>query len=310
MSRDVQDVDLVTITFEGDIRLTVLQILSVDRLLDHPSIGRYIVVLNGQDNARLEAFLKTSTESRISPGLAAKIDYVNASTLLPGHDPRGWRGQQLLKLVVAKYLAARYYLVLDAKNHFVHRTLVRDFFTETAIKTFRRAAPRKYDSHIRKSFAAFAAEDRVGEYTDSAMPTVTPYLMDAGLVRGMMSELESKHAGRAFEDLFETELSGTTEFFLYGAYLVATGQESLYEDSAQMVVTLYTKWPREHEDVMRLVNSAISNNVAMFGLHRRRLRKLNDEQRDSIVKLWHAELLAADENPAWFMEINDPMSTL
>ncbi len=125
MPRDSQDVDLVTITFEGDIRLTVLQILSVDRLLDHSNIGRYIVVLNGQDNARLEGFLKTSTESRIAPGLAAKIDYVNASTLLPGHDPLGWRGQQLLKLVVANHLAARYYLVLHAKNHFVHRTLVR-----------------------------------------------------------------------------------------------------------------------------------------------------------------------------------------
>ena len=299
----------MTITFEADIRLTVLQILSVDRLLDHSSIGRYIVVLNGQNNAQLEAFLKSNTESRIAPGLAAKIDYVKAPTLLPGHNPRGWRGQQLLKLVVANHLAARYYLVLDAKNHFVHRTLVRDFFTETAIKTFRRAAPQSYYSHIKKSFAAFAAEDRTGEYMDSAMPTVTPYLMDAGLVRGLMSELESKYAGRAFEDLFEKELSGTTEFFLYCAYLVATGQESLYEDSDPMVVTLYTKYPRDHKDVMRLVDSAISNKVAMFGLHRRRLPQLNDEQRDNIVKLWNTELLAADENPAWFMEIDHPMST-
>ena len=57
--------------------------------------------------------------------------------------------------------------------------------------------------------------------------------------------------GRALEDLFEKELSGTTEFFLYCAYLVTTGQESLYEDSAQMAATLFTKWPREHKDVMR-----------------------------------------------------------
>jgi len=308
MSRDGQDVDLATITFEADIRLTVLQILSVDRLLDHSSIGRYIVVLNGQNNARLEAFLKTNTESRIAPGLAAKIDYVQAPTLLTGHNPSGWRGQQLLKLVMANHLAARFYLVLDAKNHFVHRTLVRDFFTETAIKTVRRAAPQKYDSHIKKSFAAFGVEDHAGEYMDSAMPTVTPYLMDAGLVRALMSELESKYAGRAFEDLFEKELSGTTEFFLYCAYLVATGQESLYEDSAPMVVTLYTKYPRDHKDVMRLIDSAISNKVAMFGLHRRRLSQLNDEQRDNIVRLWNTELLATDEDPVWFMEVDDPMS--
>lgn len=308
MPGDHQDVDLVTVTFEADIRLTVLQILSVDRLLDHSNIGRYIVVLNGQNNARLEAFLKANTESRIAAGLAAKIDYVEAATLLPGHNPRGWRGQQLLKLVVANHLAARYYLVLDAKNHFVHRTLVRDFFTEKAIRTVRRAAPRRYYSHIKKSFGAFALEERAGEFANSAMPTITPYLMDAGIVRGLMSELESRNAGRSFEDLFEKELSGTTEFFLYCAYLVAIGQESLYEDSAPMAVTLFTKWPRDHKEVMRLVDSVIANNLPMFGLHRRRLSKLNDEQRDNIVRLWNAELLAADEDPAWFMEIDDPMS--
>lgn len=299
----------MTITFEGDIRLTVLQILSVDRLLDHSSIDRYIVVLNGQNNAQLEAFLRTNTESRIAPGLAAKIDYVKAPTLLPGHNPRGWRGQQLLKLVVANHLTARYYLVLDAKNHFVHRTLVRDFFTETAIKTFRRPARKIQRRWMRSSFSAFGAKDRADEFVASTMPTTTPYLMDAGLVRDMMSDLESRHAGRAFEDLFENELSETTEFFLYCAYLVTTGRESLYEHSARMVATLFTKAPRKHEDVILLVNSAISDKVAMFGLHRRRLPLLNDEQRDNIVKLWNTELLAADENPAWFMEIDHPMST-
>lgn len=299
----------MTITFEGDIRLTVLQILSVDRLLDHSSIDRYIVVLNGQDNAELEVFLRANTESRIAPGLAEKIDYVKAPTLLPNHDPRGWRGQQLLKLVVANHLAARYYLVLDAKNHFVHRTLVRDFFTETAIKTFRRPLPKLQRRWMKDSLSAFGAKDRASELVEAAMPTTTPYLMDAGLVRDMMSDLESRHAGRAFEDLFENELSKTTEFFLYCAYLVTTGRESLYEHSARMVATLFTKSPRKHQDVMLLIDSAISNKVAMFGLHSRRLPQLNDAQRDNIVKLWNTELLAADENPAWFMEIDHPMST-
>ena len=299
----------MTITFEGDIRLTVLQILSVDRLLDHSSIGRYIVVLNGQNDAQLEAFLKTNTESCIAPELAAKIDYVKAPTLLPGHNPGGWRGQQLLKLVVANHLAARYYLVLDAKNHFVHRTLVRDFFTETAIKTFRRPAPKIQRLWMRASFSAFGAEDRAAEFAEFAMPTTTPYLMDAGLVRDMMSDLESRHAGRAFGDLFENELSGTTEFFLYWAYLFATDRESLYEQADKMVATLFTKSPRKCKDFLALIDSARSNKVAMFGLHRRRLPQLNDEQRDNIVKLWNTELLAADENPAWFMEIDHPMST-
>ena len=132
----------MTVTFEGDARLAVLQVLSVDRLLDHENVNRYIIILNGQDNAAVETFLRASVDPEVGAELAAKIEYVPASELLPLNDPQGWRGQQLLKLVVAHYSTARYYLVLDAKNHFIHRTLVSDFFTETAIKTIRRPAPK------------------------------------------------------------------------------------------------------------------------------------------------------------------------
>jgi hypothetical protein len=47
----------------------------------------------------------------------------------------------------------------------------------------------------------------------------------------------------------------------------------------------------------------------MFGLHRRRLPRLSDEQRDSIVALWRTELLAADEEATWFLEAGDPMAS-
>lgn len=303
-----RDVDFVTVTFEGDARLAVLQVLSVDRLLDHENVSRYIIILNGQDNAAVETFLRASVEPKISPELAAKIEYVPASELLPCNDPQGWRGQQLLKLVVANYSTARYYLVLDAKNHFIHRTLVSDFFTETAIKTVRRPAPKVQRDWIKGSFGSFGAADRASELFETAMPTVTPYLMDKDIVREMMSALESKHSGKAFGDLFEAELSTATEFFLYWAYLFATGQEELYEHSDKMAVTLFTKYPRRSSDFLALLDSARADRVAMFGLHRRRLPQLSDVQRTLIFGLWGTELLTADEDAAWFMEYENPIS--
>jgi len=308
MPRDLHDVDLVTITFEGDIRLTALQILSVSRLLDHSNIGRYVVILNGKNNSKLEYFLKKNIEPFISSSLIAKIEYVQAAHLLPHNDPQGWRGQQLLKLVVAKYQTARYYLILDAKNHFIHRTSVADFFTDTAIKTLRREASRIHRTNIKKSFIAFDIKDRAEQLRDSAMPTITPYMMDAGLVRAMMSEIEARYAGKSFEDLFEDELSETTEFFLYWAYLVSTGQDNAYEHAAPMGATLFTKAPRNDANVKALLESAKSNRVATFGLHRRRISQLNEEQRQRVIELWRIELLAAYENPSWFMEIDSPMS--
>ncbi|AXJ09815.1 DUF6492 family protein [Arthrobacter sp. PM3] len=308
MHLEPSDVDLVTVTFEGDARLAVLQIISVDRLLDHENIGRYIVVLNGQDNAAVEAFLRSNVETRISSELAAKIEYVPAIDLLPDNDPQGWHGQQLLKLVVAANLASRYYLVLDAKNHFIHRTLVSDFFTETAIKTIRRPASKAQRALIEASFGLFGAADRASGLSGAAMPTITPYLMDTGTVREMMSDLESRHAGTAFGDILEVELSTATEFYLYWAYLVVTGKEGLYEHSDKMAVTLFTKYPRRSSEFLALLESARADRVAMFGLHRRRLRRLTGAQRDLIVELWGTELLTADEDAEWFMEYENPMS--
>lgn len=302
------DVDLVTVTFEDDARLAVLQVLSVDRLLDHENIGRYVIILNGQDNTAVETFLRANVESRISPELASKIEYVPASDLLPDNDPQGWRGQQILKLVVATYLGAPYYLVLDAKNHFIHRTSVGDFFTETAIKTFRRPAPKVQRALIKESFGLFGAADRAAELFETAMPTITPYLMDTNVVREMMSALESTYSGKPFGNLFEDELSMATEFFLYWAYLLSTDQAGLYEHGDKMAVTVFTKYPRRSSDFLLLLDSARADRVAMFGLHRRRIPQLSDAQRSLIVGLWEAELLAADEDAAWFMEYENPMS--
>ena len=46
----------------------------------------------------------------------------------------------------------------------------------------------------------------------------------------------------------------------------------------------------------------------MFGLHRRRLPQLSDVQRSLIFGLWGTELLTSDEDAAWFMEYENPIS--
>ena len=97
------------------------------------------------------------------------------------------------------------------------------------------------------------------------MPTVTPYLMDTDVVREMMSALESRHSGKAFGDLFEVELCSATEFFLYWAYLFATGREELYEHSDKMAVTLFTKYPRRSSDFLALLDSARADRVRCSG---------------------------------------------
>ena len=96
-------------------------------------------------------------------------------------------------------------------------------------------------------------------------------------------------------------LHKTTEFFLYYAHLVSNGQPYPYADTSPPVTTLYTKWPQEHETVMRLIREARSPYRPVFGLHRLRLPQLNQEQASAITSLWKMELLEDHESAEWFL---------
>jgi hypothetical protein len=287
---------LATVTFEGDLRLTVLQALSIDRLLDLDGVDEFVVVLNGANNIALEAELRRHITGRISEHLQGKLRVIATPDLPRGGDGRGWYGQQTIKLALCDVVESEAYLMLDAKNHFIRPSSIDDFFHEGKPITQLTPTTPNWTKYVRASLLALGVftEDRLSKM----MPTVTPYLMLTDEVTNTVSRLEQRFdlpLDRAFR-----KTGGATEFFLYYAHLVSTYDEIQYANRPSLTRTLFTQWPQDHGKVLDMIADAVEKNVPMFGLHRNRLPQLSRSQMDAIKEMWGRHLLKDWEDADWF----------
>jgi len=112
-----QQYTLVTVAYVDDVGFMHLQARSIARYVPRNLIKQIIVVENAPpalpDGWRHK--LKREYGS-----LADLVKFIPASQLaVMAPDIGGWFTQQVLKLAVADEVATDYYLILDAKNHFV-----------------------------------------------------------------------------------------------------------------------------------------------------------------------------------------------
>lgn len=301
-------VDLVSITWGGDKRLTVLQILSVARLLDHENIHQYVIVLNGGNNDSLKEFIVDAVKRQIPPSLLAKLTFIPAEDIRGEKTSHGWRDQQIIKLLVARHLQSDFYLLLDAKNHFVHPALVTDFFVGDQPRTFMRPTLVEWLQPARASLSAFGVEDETA--VQETPPSVTPYMMITGEVVHMVERLESQY-DTSLADAFKHKLPPeATEFLLYWAHFTSQDNGLFpYTHKPAMSQTLYTVWPQDPARVEKLIAEVHGNTkVPVFGLHRKRLLQLSDDQRKRIEDLWRVNLLSPHESADWFMEFIGPLN--
>ncbi len=283
----------------------VLQILSIDRLLDLGKVNSYVIILNGQDNTALRSFLISQTSYRISQDLSEKMVFVDGADVASNQESDGWRSQQLLKLTIARYLKSEYYLLLDAKNHFIHHSRVEDFFYDGLPITTIGPTNQGWLPYVRNSLNIFGvtSEKAIVE----SPPTVTPYLMVRSYVLGLLTKVEEDF-GTNFSNVFNSKIhEKTTEFFMYYGYIASLGGPYPYANRPSIGRTLYTKWPQDPRRVISTIEEMRSKEALIFGLHRLRLAQLTGQQREAIMSLWAMHLLRAEESSDWFLEDSNMM---
>lgn len=288
---------LATVTFEGDLRLTVLQALSIDRLFNMDDLAEYIVVLNGADNDALRAEFTEHLSGIVSDEFMKRLRMITPKDLPRGGDGSGWHGQQVVKLALADAVKTETYLMLDGKNHFVRPSSIGDFYHDGLPITQVTPTSASWDKYVRASLEAMDAltDERVAQM----MPTTTPYLMIVEEVSKMIARLEAKHSEQLPRAIRKTVWG--TEFFLYYAHMVSSHEIIPYADRPSPTRTLFTAWPQDPGKVMEIINDTTAKDVPMFGLHRKRLPQLNDEQKAAIRELWGRHLLKEWEDADWFM---------
>lgn len=288
---------LATVSFEDDLRLTVLQALSIDRLFRLDGLAEYVVVANGADNTAWESEFRRHLDGRISDEMQSKLRIITPADMPRGGSGLGWYGQQVIKLALADVITTDSYLMLDGKNHFIRPSSISDFFHEGLPITQVTPTSATWDKYVRASLVTMDAltDERVAQM----MPTTTPYLMLTDEVSKTVARVEAKFGKELPDAIYDT--GGATEFFLYYAHLVSAHDTLPYALRPSPTRTLFTSWPQDHAKVLELVDDAASKDVPMFGLHRNRLPQLSPVQREAIKSLWSRHLLRDWEDADWFL---------
>ena len=287
-------ITICTVTFEADFRLTVLQLLSIDRLASLGAIESYILVLNGTDNSQLRLAINDVVNS-LGGALQEKIQILEFDDLVDG--PRvGYYDQQAAKLALANVVETEYYLMLDSKNHFVAPTDFGHFFKGSKPIMHLQAISDYWRPYVDRSAQAldFPKEKSLERVSNS----VTPFLFKVKYVRELTNFLRVKYAEPLTRAL---EKSGGTEFILYSMYLRKIGKEDEYSLSEMPFRTLFTIWPQDPAIVEEYI-SDLGHEIPVFGLHRNRLEQLSGPQKALIAQMWSQHLLRPWEDATWFLE--------
>ena len=289
---------LATVFFEGDLRLTTLQAISIDRLYDLDSLSTYFLVLKGQDNSALRRKIERNLR-HTSRELRDKIVILDREEVVGDTPVVNYYDQQAVKLGLSRLVEDDYYIMLDGKNHFVAPASADTFFVgDKPIGPLSPIADY-WRGYVDRSVAAVDGDTSV-EW-GQMMPSVTPFVFITEQVRALTDHLETKYEGLIPQAM--TRARGT-EFIMYYAFITTQGLLGEYEHREMPNRTLYTQWPQDPEIVKRYIND-VGDTRAMFGLHRNRLPQLDDEQKSLITDLWRKNLLDEWEDPDWFFHFDN-----
>jgi len=292
--------EFVTVFFSDDRILMKLQARSF-RLFVAPEVVSVIHVINNDEESGPARRAFEAEVLHEYGGLATKVVFHPWDAVISSKfKATGWRVQQALKLGISKYVETRYYVVLDAKNHYIRDVGRGDFFSADDDQKpimFRGSPKGNLREYFKRTFEYL--EQDPDRYIENAMPATTPYILMTNIVRQLIEYVEDRE-GVGIEEVMLSRNRHVTEFFLYYGFLLRSGlvPEDIYKFTKKRGVTLFTRWPEREEDLDRALGLLARPEYKMFGLHRNRVARMTGQQRQLIVDTWIGAGLVADGDEA------------
>lgn len=195
--------------------LTQLLLPSLERFLD-PQARLIVVAPDGQLDTVRELF------SRL-PRHTVRCLADSAVTPDVPDDVKGWRRQQMIKLMVAQQVDTPHYVTLDADVF-----LLRPVTSDTLLRDGRLVINLAPASRQAEWWRASADLLGVAPPPDDATTiSVTPAILVTDEVRHLIDTVRQRHGGRAFEAVLAE--SRFTEYTLYWCHLLSRGlHDTLY----------------------------------------------------------------------------------
>ena len=297
--------DLVVVGFSGELKLLKLQARSI-RLFAADAFNAIHYIIN-EDNTR--PFV-TYYENEIAPelgALTAKTFLLEGKTVADMPLKRmDWRSQQSLKLLAARHVKAESFLILDSKNHFVRPVTAETFVSESGhLFTHRYEFNQNFRPKFENACRYFGMKDVLHDI--QAMPTATPFMMSASVVRDLLDHTE-RQENIPFHQFF-TGTKDFTEFYFYFAYLLSKPGllDQLYETRERPQVTLFRSVATSPGEVQKLTRVLEREAVYLFGVHREVLKAENPDIFRVIREVWQRfGLVTHDDEAAYFLTPDQP----
>jgi hypothetical protein len=286
---------LVTVAYGDDLGFMHVQARSVARYVASELLEEIIIVENGPPNLP-DGWRHLLL--REYGALRDKVKFVPASTLatIKPH-PGGWFTQQILKLMVSKIVKTKYYLILDAKNHFIFPFTRQHIETDGKPKMFAHAyLKHPLRRYLEPILHYFKLSD---ENLKHMLPTTPPFYVHTALVREMIQAMV-KREKRSFEEIFCRSSIRFTEFFTIGAYILSTNRkfEDYYDlsDCGYSIIWKYAA--ADDAAIEREINNSEKRQAPLFSVHRASFPLLTDKSRKTIAAFWQRRGLFANEADA------------
>lgn len=279
--------DIIVVCYNLELRMLQLQSRSIDKMVDPSMIDNYFIIINEKNAEQCISFI----EKVIKPELIWLYERIKIITLESfGSDYSnkwGWLVQQALKLLISRMITNKYYLILDAKNHFIRPLLKEDIFEGELPKArvFVKHSGTRHRELLENSLKYFELDTELANSKTGA--TTTPYIMYTDITRELLDYIELK-TGDIIK-LFDVEKPKMcTEFFLYYSFILKKYNyyESFYSCTLPAQSTLFTIHPQTDQELDEIISSAEKGINFIFSVHRKRYPKLDTMTSKRILALW------------------------
>lgn len=268
----MRSMDFFTVVYKSELCLLKLQAISFEKFVNPEIINNIYVIVNDHEPDFSFSWIYKNV-IRCYGDLAPKVRiletrFVDQYALK--HD--GYIAQQIVKLMAHTLSISPYYCVLDAKNFFIKPISIDNFFDGRPRINFEEYKS-DYQVYLINGYYNYNGVQQ-NDRTYNLPAMMTPFVFSVENVKSMINAMEAR-SGKYFAQAFASAIDGHAEFLAYSTYLWRNKALGIYSRSGRMSLTLWEGYWLGPDALTAALNTALSGEEFMVGLHTKRIRQMD-----------------------------------
>lgn len=287
----MSQLDFVIIVFNNNLEIDLLKIQAYSySLVDESFINNIYIVFN--DNMELADNFKNKFNTDILDcfplNIRNKVKLILLSDIGLTFTCSNWFTQQIVKIQISKIITTEYYVIMDAKNHFINKITKENFFKNEKPYLYFNPNGDEMLTFYYNCLNYFNVKCPYKNDNVFKIQTTTPFVFITNECLNLMEYIRVREK-KPF-DIFFVENMKYTEFFFYYAYLLHTKKDNCYEYNRDIHpgVTVGPQDPKTaYYNTWEYKKDCLDNNkIIIFSLHRHCFSFLDSEYKNHLMEFY------------------------